>query len=86
MLSGLSGEKSKAEKVQFRRVQLDLPPKAFKRLKMLKEDTEASSWAEVIKNALKLYAATIDIQKAGNEFMLKLPDGKIVPYPIFKLD
>jgi hypothetical protein len=36
----------------LRRVQLDFPPRAFERLQRLKADTEASAYAEVMKNAL----------------------------------
>jgi len=71
-------------KVQLRRVQLDLPPRAFERLVKLKVDTEASTYAEVIKNALRLYAAAIELQEDGNEFMLKHPDGTIASLQLFK--
>lgn len=69
---------------QLRRVQLDLPPKAFERLVKLKVDTESGTYAEVIKNALRLYAAAIELQDQGNEFMLKQPDGAVVPILLFK--
>lgn len=72
------------EKVQLRRVQLDLPPRAFERLNVLKSETEAATYAEVIKNALKLYAAMIDLEREGNDFMMKRKDGTIVPLLLFK--
>ena len=75
---------STGDKRGSRRVQLDLPPRAMQRLTDLKEETEASTYAEVIRNALKLYATAIEQYKAGNEFMLKQPDGTIAPAPIFK--
>lgn len=77
-------EHRRDKKTQMRRVQLDLPPKAFERLVSLKVETEASTYAEVIRNALKLYAAVIDECDAGNEFMLKQEDGTVSPYPLFK--
>jgi hypothetical protein len=49
----------------LRRVQLDFPPLAFERLQQLKSETEAASYAEVIKNALKYYAAAVEFQKNG---------------------
>jgi hypothetical protein len=70
--------------VPLRRVQLDLPPRAFDRLQQLKSETEASTYAEVIRNALKLYAAAIEIEKAGKEFMVKNKDGTIYPLLIFR--
>jgi hypothetical protein len=67
----------------LRRVQLDLPPKAFERLQRLKADTEASTYAEVMKNALKLYAAAIEYQKEGGKFMIQNKDGTIAPLLVF---
>jgi len=67
------------EKVEFKRVQIDLPPKAFNRLVKLKQDSEASSYADVIRNALSLYAAVIAISEDGGELMVRLKDGNVVP-------
>lgn len=71
-------------KVQLRRVQLDLPPRAFERLTKLKLETEAATYAEVIRNALKLYDSVIEMHQSGNELMLKQRDGSISPLPILK--
>jgi len=65
------------------RVQLELPEQSMERLLSLKELTEASSYAEVIKNSLRLYEAIISEVKSGNEIMIKGKDGKIGPYHIF---
>ncbi len=66
-----------------RRVQLDLPPKAFERLQRLKAETEAATYAEVMKNALKLYAAAVEQEKAGSKFMIQNKDGTIAPLLVF---
>lgn len=65
------------------RVQLELPPQAMERLQQLKEKTEAASYAEVIRNALRLYEALIQEAERGAEFQVKEPDGTAVPYRIF---
>lgn len=65
------------------RVQLELPPQAMERLQQLKEKTEAASYAEVIRNALRLYEALIQEADRGAEFQVKEPDGTSVPYRIF---
>lgn len=65
------------------RVQLELPPQAMERLQQLKEKTEAASYAEVIRNALRLYEALIQEADRGAEFQVKEPDGTAVPYRIF---
>ena len=52
------------------RVQMELPEKSMQRLSILKDKTEASSYAEVLKNALRLYESIIDGKRsppyAGN--------------------
>jgi len=66
-----------------KRVQLDLSEKALGRLQDLKEKTEASSYAEVVKNALRLYEAILAEFEAGNSFMVKTPSGEMKKYVIF---
>lgn len=82
----LRADLAEDRKVELRRVQLDLGPKAYDRLTKLKIDTEATTYAEVIRNALKLYAFAVAQHEAGREFMLREPDGKIIPAPIFQPD
>ena len=71
------------EERETTRVQLELPPQAMERLQQLKEKTEAASYAEVIRNALRLYEALIGEAERGAEFQVKEPDGTAVPYRIF---
>lgn len=66
-----------------KRVQLDLPEKAMGRLQDLKEKTEAASYAEVIKNALRLYEAVIEETEAGNSFMVRDQSGTMKEYVLF---
>jgi hypothetical protein len=66
-----------------KRVQLDLPEKSLQRLQDLKTKTEAASYAEVIKNALRLYDAVITEAEAGNTFMVRNADGQTKEYVIF---
>ncbi|HEY4113706.1 MAG TPA: ribbon-helix-helix protein, CopG family [Rhizomicrobium sp.] len=65
------------------RVQLEMPPQAMERLTRLKEKTEAASYAEVIRNALRVFEALMDEHDKGAEFQLKQPDGQVVSYRIF---
>lgn len=65
------------------RVQLDLTPRSMNLLAELKDKTEASSYAEVIRNALKLYDGLITEAEAGAEFYLKDKQGKLVPFKMF---
>lgn len=65
------------------RVQLEMPPQAMARLQKLKDRSEAASYAEVIRNALRLYEALVDEHEKGSEFSLKRPTGEIVQYNVF---
>jgi hypothetical protein len=65
------------------RVQLELPPQAMERLQRLKDKTEAASYAEVIRNALRVLEALVDEHEKGSEFGLKRSDGEVVAYKIF---
>jgi Arc/MetJ-type ribon-helix-helix transcriptional regulator len=65
------------------RVQLEMPPQAMVRLQKLKDRTEAASYAEVIRNALRLFEALVDEHEKGSEFMMKRADGEMVQYRVF---
>jgi Arc/MetJ-type ribon-helix-helix transcriptional regulator len=65
------------------RVQLEMPPQAMERLQKMKDRTEAASYAEVIRNALRLFEALVDEHEKGAEFSLKRANGEIVQYKIF---
>jgi hypothetical protein len=65
------------------RVQLEMPPQAMERLQKMKDRTEAASYAEVIRNALRLFEALVDEHEKGAEFSLKRASGEIVQYKIF---
>lgn len=65
------------------RVQLELPEKSMERLKSLRDKTEASSYAEVIKNALRLYEDMILQNEEGKLFFSKGSNGTIHEYRVF---
>lgn len=66
-----------------KRVQLDLQDKSMARLQELKSKTEASSYAEVVKNALRLYEAVVAEAEAGNSFLVRAPSGETREYVVF---
>ncbi|NQZ06731.1 MAG: hypothetical protein HRT35_06165 [Algicola sp.] len=74
---------SKSENDKTTRVQMELPKRSMERLKYLKDETEASSYAEVTKNAYRLYELLIEKQKAGHEFVLRSPDGELTTLELF---
>ena len=76
-------EESETTERATTRVQLEMPPQAMERLQKLKDKTEAASYAEVIRNALRLFEALVEEHEKGAEFSLRRPDGEIVQYKIF---
>jgi hypothetical protein len=65
------------------RVQFDLAPRSMERLNTLKQKTEATSYAEVVKNALRLYEALIEETDAGKQFLVRDAAGVVSPYRLF---
>lgn len=59
------------------RVQLELPQKAYDRLLSLKARTEASSYSEVCKNALKLYLDLVDRGETGKTLITRDAAGNV---------
>jgi hypothetical protein len=67
----------------MKRVQLDFQEKSMLRLQSLKDKTEAASYAEVVRNALRLYEAVIEEHEQGNTFLVQAPDKSTKEYVIF---
>ena len=65
------------------RVQFDLAPRSMERLNALKLKTEATSYAEVVKNALRIYEALIEETEAGKQFLVRDAAGVVSPYRLF---
>jgi hypothetical protein len=65
------------------RVQMELPEKSYERLNVLKDKTEAASYAEVLKNALRLYETLIAQYDSGKQLYLKDTDGSLIKYDVF---
>ena len=65
------------------RVQLDFAPRSMERLNTLKAKTEAASYAEVVKNALRLYEALIEETEDGKQFLVRDKSGVVAPFRLF---
>ena len=92
MLTTASGAKDDAARdrprerertVKKNRVQLDFAPRSMERLNTLKAKTEAASYAEVVKNALRLYEALIEETEDGKQFMVRDKNGVVAPFRLF---
>ena len=55
----------------------------MERLVALKDKTEASSYAEVLKNALRLYENVIKQSEDGKRFCVKDSAGNLTEYELF---
>lgn len=67
----------------LKRVQLDLSEQSMERLLALKQKTDSASYAEVVRNALKVYETLIQKKEYGNTFLLRDKEGKTIDYDIF---
>ena len=65
------------------RVQMELPERSISRLKHLKDKTEAASYAEVTKNAYRLYEMMIGLKDEGSSFMIKDNEGNVKELELF---
>jgi hypothetical protein len=75
--------RERATALKKNRVQLDFAPRSLARLNALKVKTEASSYAEVVKNALRLYEALIEESEGGKQFLVRDKDGVVSPFRLF---
>jgi hypothetical protein len=62
---------------------MEMPEASFERLAWLKEKTEAASYAEVTKNAYRLYAKLIDLAESGEELYRKDASGTLTRLDLF---
>jgi hypothetical protein len=58
------------------RVQLDMPDASFQRLRRIKEVAEAASYAEVIRDALRVFEYLLEQDVAGSRFFLEDKSGQ----------
>ena len=65
------------------RIQLELPSASMERLTQLKKKTEATSYAEVTKNAYRLYERLIELAEAGQTLCVRDKDGSTRELEIF---
>ena len=66
-----------------RRVQMDMSPSSFDRLNRLKETVDASTYTEIMKDALRLYEYFIQEDSKGRQFLVKDENGNVSEVKIF---
>jgi Ribbon-helix-helix protein, copG family len=65
------------------RLQIELPKASMDRLRALKEKTEAVSYAEVVRDAFKLYERMIEYAEAGSAILIRDKGGNVREIEIF---
>jgi len=65
------------------RVQIELPPQSMERLIALKQSTDAASYAEVCRSALRVYEMMVQETLAGKEFYTRDRDGNLTRIMVF---
>lgn len=65
------------------RVQIDLAPQSYERLKRLKEITEASSYTDVLKDALRVYEYLVESTDRGERLSVTDKDGRTTDLRLF---
>lgn len=66
----------------LKRIQMEMPIRSVERLKSLQEKTDSASYAEVMKNALRLYEALIKEVETGGDIVIK-KDGAEIKLAVF---
>ncbi len=56
------------------RIQFQFSPEAYARLQALQKRVDASSYAELVRNALRIYEWILDQEDEGNSFALVKDD------------
>jgi len=86
-LAGFRGDEISSDRevaqgvVRTGRLQLLLPETSVQRLMALKDATEAASFAEVIRKALRVYEALLAEQRDGSELVIRRPSREEVVIP-----
>lgn len=58
-----------------KRVQFEMPLRSYDRLTKLQDLTEATSYAEVVRNSLRVYEALVKQTADGSIVIIRRPDG-----------
>ena len=69
-------------KVTYKKLQFDFSKEAIERLNELKEATDASSKAEVVRNSLRIYEFMSKMIKDGYELEFKKGGSRIAVVPL----
>lgn len=64
------------------RLQLVLPERSIQRLEAIKEATEATTYAEVLRHSLRIYEALLAERERGGDLVIRRSNGEEVAIPL----
>jgi hypothetical protein len=79
-MSGAMGEERRGES---KRIQFEFSPDALERLNRMKDLTDASSYAELVRNALRIYEWFVQQERAGYDIGLVKDDTLVKTVKLF---
>jgi hypothetical protein len=68
--------------IRKKRLNLIIPDRAMERLEWLKDQTEAASHTEVIRQALFVYETLVERVADGSKLMERTSKGELLPLPV----
>jgi hypothetical protein len=68
-----------------KRLNIILPDSSWDRLERLKEDLEAETITEVVKDSFRLLEYVVALTKSGAGFQIRMPDGEVRTLELFKI-
>lgn len=74
-IDAIQDENSHKKRANSVRLQLVLPVESVNRLNAIKDLTEASSYAEVFRRALRIYEGLLAETQDGGDVLVRRPDG-----------
>jgi hypothetical protein len=72
--------------IEKKRLNVILPERSARRLNTLMQRTEATSYTDVLRNALRIYEAIVEETEQGNEVCIRARDGHLRSYRFFFTD
>jgi hypothetical protein len=68
-----------------KRLNIVLPETSWDRLERLKEDLEAETITEVVKDSFRLLEYIVSLSKSGATFQVRQPDGEVRSLELFRI-
>jgi len=68
-----------------RRLNIVLPEQSWGRLERIKDEIEADTFTEVVKESFRLMEYVLQLERSGSRLLLRKPNGDVTELEIFQL-